>query len=127
LPPFPQKRTTRTLIVPDTAQALHTIDSVVQSLSPLKREKRKQYFTQIGNQHYLPNKETKSDPTKESIANHVSKAFHAWAERFEMPEGDSNVLLNIMGSLGDVVGADTKALDDLPIRNATKVKLFWFV
>jgi hypothetical protein len=44
-----------------------------------------------------------------------------------MPEGDSNVLLNIMGSLGDVVGADTKALDDLPIRNATKVKLFWFV
>lgn len=118
-----QKRATRTLIVPDFAQAIRALDSILQSLSPEKREKKRQYFAQIANQNYLPNKENGNDPTNESIANHVSKTFHGWAERFEMPQGDSNVLLNFMGTLGDVITADAKALDDVPIRNATKVSL----
>ncbi|KAL7519323.1 hypothetical protein ACHAWX_004790 [Stephanocyclus meneghinianus] len=122
-----KKRATRTLIVPDFTQAIRALDSILQSLSPEKREKKRQYFAQIANQNYLPNKENGNDPTNESIANHVSKTFHEWAERFEMPQGDSNVLLNFMGTLGDVITADAKALDDVPIRNATKeiVSLFF--
>lgn len=116
-----RKRSTRTCIVPDTTQVINAISSVMQSLAPEKREKKKQYFTQIANQNYLPNKETGKDPSQDAIAKHVTKTFHAWAERMGMPDGDSNVLLDIMGSLGDVVTADNKALDDLPIRNATKV------
>lgn len=126
-----KKRSTRTLIVPDINQVINAISSVVQSLSPEKREKKKLYFAQRANQYYLPNKETGKDPTPAAIANHVSKTFHAWAERMGVPEGDSNVLLNIMGSLGDVAvaTADDKALDDLPIRNVTKVRylLYSFV
>ena len=117
-----KKRTTRTLIVPDIAQVINAILSVVQSLSSEKREKKKQYFAQIANVNYLPDKETGKDPSQEAIAKHVSKTFHAWAKQMGMPDGDSNVLLSIMGSLGDVATADAKALDDLPIRNATKVR-----
>eukprot|EP00804_Cyclotella_cryptica_P002599 CCRYP_010426-RB/>CCRYP_010426-RB protein AED:0.13 eAED:0.13 QI:260/1/0.75/1/1/0.75/4/0/384 len=121
-----KKRTTRTLIASDITQAIHAIDSVLQSLSPEKREKKRQYYTQIAHQNYLPNKENGSDPTNEAIANHVSKTFHAWADRFGVPQGDSNVLLNIMGSLGDVITADAKALDEVPIRNATKTIVSMF-
>ncbi|KAL3770271.1 hypothetical protein ACHAWO_003676 [Cyclotella atomus] len=115
-----KKRASRILIVPDINQVINAISSVMQSLAPAKREKKKQYFAQRASQYYLPNQETGKDPTQAAIANHVSKTFHAWAERMGLPEGDSNVLLNIMGSLGDVATADDKALDDLPIRNVTK-------
>ena len=117
-----KKHTTRTLVVPDIAQVINAISSVVQSLSSEKREKKKQYFARIAHENYLPDKDTGKDPSQDAIANHVSKTFHTWANQMGMPDGDSNVLLSIMGSLGDVVTADTKALDDLPIRNATKVR-----
>lgn len=115
-------RTTRTLIVPDITQVINAISSVIQSLSPKKREKKKMYFTQIANQNYLPDNATGRDPSPRAIANHVSKTFNEWAERMGMPVNDPNVLLSIMGSLGDVVTADDKALDEVPIRNATKVR-----
>lgn len=118
-----KKRATRVLIVPDVVQAINAISSVLQSLAPEKREKKKQYFAQLANEHYLPNKDTGKDPTQAAIANHVSKTFRAWAERMGLPEGD-DVLLNVVGSLGDVVTADEKTVDEFPVRNATKVSAF---
>jgi hypothetical protein len=111
-----KKHTTRTVIVNDTSQALVTIDSVVRSLIPEKRSKRKKYFEQVGNQNFLPG----GGATQEVIANHVSKTFNDWAARFEMPDGDSNVVLSVLGSLGKVTTADRRMLDDVPIRNASK-------
>eukprot|EP00970_Alexandrium_tamarense_P003569 scaffold559_cov190-Alexandrium_tamarense.AAC.64 len=96
--------------------------SVVQSLSLEKKEKKRQYFTKIANQNYLPT-DNGTEPTKEAIANHVSKTFNAWAERFEMPEGDSNILLSMMESLNNVVTTDANMLEEAPIRNATKEML----
>lgn len=111
-----KKHTTRTVIVNDTSQALVTVDSVVRSLLPDKRTKRKKYFEQVGKQSFLPG----GGATQEVIANHVSKAFNDWAARFEMPDGDSNVVLSVLGSLGKVTTADRRMLDDVPIRNAAK-------
>lgn len=111
-----KKHTTRTVIVNDTLQALVTIDSVVRSLLPDKRTKRKNYFEQVGKQSFLPG----GGATQEVIANHVSKAFNDWAARFEMPHGDSNVVLSVLGSLGKVTIADRRMLDVVPIRNAAK-------
>jgi hypothetical protein len=111
-----KKHTSRTVIVNDTSQALSTIDSVVRSLLPEKRTKRKQYFEQVGKQSFLPG----GGATQEVIANHVSKTFYEWAARFEMPDGDSNVVLSVLGSLGKVTTADRRMLDDVPVRNASK-------
>ena len=37
-----------------------------------------------------------------------------------MPEADSNVVLSMLGSLGNVATADAGTLDDVPIRNDSK-------
>jgi hypothetical protein len=101
---------------------LVTIDSVVKSLLPEKREKRRKYFAQVGSQNFLPGGGTQ----QEVIANHVTKTFNAWAERFEMPDGDSAVVLSVLGSLANVTTADIHVLDEVPIRNASKELIIEF-
>ena len=120
-----KRRVTRTAIVSDISQVIETIDSLVQSLTPEKLEKRRRYFAQIANQNFLPGTGTDQRPTKEVIANHVAKTFNAWAERLDMAEGDSAVVLSMLGSLANVgtanVGtANASSLDEVPIRNTSK-------
>eukprot|EP00956_Cyclotella_meneghiniana_P034260 scaffold102865_cov64-Cyclotella_meneghiniana.AAC.6 len=62
-------------------------------MTPEKRIKKARYFTQLSNQHYLPNNETGEDPTREMVANHVIKTFREWADRMDMPPEDVNVLM----------------------------------
>mmetsp|Transcript_2122 Transcript_2122/g.4039 ORF Transcript_2122/g.4039 Transcript_2122/m.4039 type:complete len:397 (+) Transcript_2122:763-1953(+) len=119
--PFLQKRVTRTFVVSDVAQVIRAIESVVHSLSPEKREKKRKYFAQIAKQNYLPSKGGEgAPPANEAIANHVVKAFNAWAESFEMPEGDSAVALRFSGSLGKVATSKMEDFDEVPIRNTSK-------
>mmetsp|Transcript_46963 Transcript_46963/g.98525 ORF Transcript_46963/g.98525 Transcript_46963/m.98525 type:complete len:455 (+) Transcript_46963:83-1447(+) len=113
-----KRRMTRTAIVPDASQVIQTINSLVQALTPEKREKRKKYFAQIASKNYFPSEG--SQPTKEAVANHVTKIFNDWAERFEMPNGDSNVILSMLGSLGNVAAANKGTMDEVPIRNDSK-------
>ena len=103
----------------DTTQVLRTIDSVVQSIQPEKRDKRRLYFAEIASQHFLPSGDG-TQPMQEVIANHATKTFHAWAEQFAMPPGDSSVALSVLGKLANVTTADKTILNDVPIRNASK-------
>ncbi len=103
----------------DTTQVLRTIDSVVQSIQPEKRDKRRLYFAEIASQNFLPSGDG-TQPMQEVIANHATKTFHAWAEQFAMPPGDSSVGLSVLGSLANVTTADRTILNDVPIRNASK-------
>jgi hypothetical protein len=105
--------------VTDTTQVLRTIDSVVQSIQPEKRDKRRLYFAEIASQHFLPSGDG-TQPMQEVIANHATKTFHAWAEQFAMPPGDSSVALSVLGTLANVTTADRTILNDVPIRNASK-------
>ncbi|KAL3778647.1 hypothetical protein ACHAW5_007537 [Stephanodiscus triporus] len=107
------KHTSRTVIAVDTSQALRTIDSIVKSLLPEKCEKKKKYFAQVGNQNFLPG--VGAQHMQEVIANHVKKLFDAWAERFEMPEGDSAIVLSVLGSLANITTVDMHVLDDVLI------------
>lgn len=112
---------TRTFVVSDVTQVIRAIESVVQSLSPEKREKKRKYFAQIAKQNYLPsNGGEDATPANEAIASHVVKAFNAWAESFEMPEGDSAVALRFSGSLGKVATSKIEDFDEVPIRNTSK-------
>lgn len=118
------KHTSRTAIVSDISQVLRIIESVVQSLLPEKREKRRLYFAQVASQHFLPGEGTQQ--LQEVIANHATKAFVAWADRFAMPESDASVALSVLGSLAKVTTADRAILNDVPIRNASKEMILRF-
>ena len=113
-----KKHVTRTAIVTDVSQVISTIESVVSSLLPEKREKRRKYFEQQAAQHFLPGGSMK--PSQEIIANQVQKTFNAWADRFEMAEGDASVVLNTLESLVNVGTASANEMNDVPIRDASK-------
>jgi len=119
-----KKHVTRTAIVTDAAQVVQTIQSTVASLQPDKREKKAKYFQQVATKHFLPGGVGK--PTQEVIANHVMKTFNAWADRYEMEEGDSSVVLNTLESLVNVGTANANTLEDVPIRDASKELLATF-
>ncbi|KAL9188605.1 hypothetical protein ACHAXT_006983 [Thalassiosira profunda] len=114
-----KKRIARTVVVSDVSQVIQSIDSFAQSLTSEKREKRRKYFAQVASKNFLPVDGT-VQPTQEAIANHVTRTFNEWAERMEMPEGDSNVVLSMLGSLANVATATASTLDDVPITNASK-------
>lgn len=82
------------------------------------------YFAEIADQHFLPSKE--SQHIQEVIANHATKAFTAWSERFAMPTGDSSVALSVLGSLANVTTAKRSILKDVPIRNVSKEMIMNF-
>jgi len=118
-----KKLVTRTAIVTDSATVVQTIQSTVASLQPDKREKKAKYFQQVATKHFLPGG---GKPTQEVIANHVMKTFNAWADRYEMEEGDSSVVLNTLETLVNVGTANANTLEDVPIRDASKELLATF-
>ena len=120
-----KKHVTRTAIVTDSAQVVQTIQSTVASLQPDKREKKAKYFQQVATKHFLPGVGV-GKPTQEVIANHVMKTFNAWADRYEMEEGDSSVVLNTLETLVNVGTANANTLEDVPIRDASKELLATF-
>ena len=123
-----QRTKIRILIVADISQALSAIASIVQSLAPKKREKKRKYFAGVAMQNYLPSCLGNGivEPTQEEVANYSRKAMEAWATRMEMQQGDSNIALDMLGSIGNIVAASKKDLDSIPITTASKETIRYF-
>lgn len=121
-----QRTNIRILIVADVSQAISAMQSVIQSLAPEKREKKRKYFAQIAEQNYLPSSMMMMgggggiEPTQEGIANYAKNAMISWAERMEMQQGDINVALDMLGSIANMVTASDRDLDNIPITTASK-------
>lgn len=117
-----QRTNIRILLVTDVSQAISAMSSIIQSLAPEKREKKRTYFAQIAEQNYLPSSMVRGgvEPTQETIANHAKEAMIAWAERMEMQQGDINVVLDMLGSIANLATASNSDLDNIPITTASK-------
>jgi hypothetical protein len=117
-----QQTGVRLLIVTDMSQAIAAITSIVQSLAPDKREKKRKYIAQIAEKNYLPSSMYVGgvEPTQEAIANHAKQAMAQWAARMEMQQGDINVALDMLGSIVNVVTASYGELDNIPITSSSK-------
>ena len=124
-----QRTNNRIVIVADLSQAISAIASVVQSLAPEKREKKRKYFAQIAEQNYLPSSMGGGggiEPTQGVIANYAKKAIVEWAKRMEMQRGDVNVALDMLGSIANVVTASNNDLDNIPITATSKATIRQF-
>jgi len=118
-----QRTNIRILIVADVSQAISAIASVVQSIAPEKREKKRKYFAQIAEENYLTSAMMKGgiEPTQETVANYAKKTMITWAERMDtIQRGDINVALDMLGSIGNVATASNSALDNIPITALSK-------
>eukprot|EP00984_Skeletonema_dohrnii_P005505 scaffold1938_cov114-Skeletonema_dohrnii-CCMP3373.AAC.5 len=118
-----QRTNIRILIVADVSQAISAITSVVQSIAPEKREKKRKYFAQIAEENYLTSSMVKGgiEPTQETVANYAKKTMITWAERMDtIQQGDINVALDMLGSIGNVATASNSDLDNIPITALSK-------
>jgi hypothetical protein len=96
-----------------------------------KKDAKHAYFEKQRERFFLP---TSSITSTNSIpmacapaaAAHVAEALREWAQSFDLPPGEANVLMSLLGTLGDIVTADDHVLESVPIDDRTKRLLHVF-
>jgi hypothetical protein len=119
----------RVSLVSSAEVALQTIGSVVEAISK-QRTMAVQYFEAQARKHYLPtpgvsNGATIPEVCRPEAAEQIAEALRSWAERFDLPPGEINVLMSTIGSLGAIVTATQEQssllLDTtIPVEDRTK-------
>jgi hypothetical protein len=125
---------TRVVLVPSTQKAIATLTSMVDALQ--KRGVKHLYFNKQREKHYLPDSRsstnggaggTKISPSySASAAKHVAEALRQLGERFDMPPGEADVLMSLLGTLGDIATADDNVLANIPMEDRSKQILHAF-
>ena len=110
----------RVFIVPDVASAITILSSVVQALTPASRNLKKQYHHSVKSKNFVGDNTSSS---KAAAIMHVATAFRNWANRFELPVGEADVLMSRFGSIS---GIGTAELNAAPLYDSTKDKLHSF-
>jgi len=91
---------------------------VVQTLTPARRNLKKQFYDAVKSKNFVGDK-----TAREAAAAHVTAAFRNFAQRFELPVGEEDVLLSRFGSISGIGTAD---LSSAPIYDTTKDTLTAF-
>lgn len=104
-----QEGSAHVYIVPDVASAVTILSTVVQSLTPERRELKRKFCETIQSKNFL-------DTTKDAstAALHVTGSFRAWAQRFQLSTGAADVLMGRLNSLSRIASADRTVLDRIP-------------
>jgi hypothetical protein len=104
-----QEGSAHVYIVPDVASAVTILTTVVQSLTPERRELKRKFCKTIQSRNFC-------DATKDTgtAALHVTGSFRAWAQRFQLSTGAADVLMGRLNSLGRIASADRTVLDGIP-------------
>ena len=128
-------------MVSSADQALASLCSLVDAIQ--KRDVRSAYFECQRQRFYVPRLSSIDGSTPEDANNatatwtipqtcrpaaaaHVANALRSWADRFELPPGEVDVLMSVLGSLSSIVTADPQQLEQLPLEARTKQLLTAF-
>jgi hypothetical protein len=124
----------RVVLVPSTQKAISTLTSMVDALQ--KRDVKHLYFNKQREKHYLPDSRSSTNgraggaiipPSySASAAKHVAEALRQWGERFDLPPGEADVLMSLLGTLGDIATADDNVLASIPMEDRSKQILHAF-
>lgn len=93
-----------------------TLLSIIEAIQ--KKELRWAYFERQQARYFLPVQGSIPESCRHTAAIHIAEALRSWADRFDMPPGEVNVLMSMMGSLEKIVTAD--GLDMIPVEERTK-------
>ena len=119
----------RLLVVPDAQTALEGIRYFADSLKPEKMALKQAFFRRQEIQHCIPTNSCSSQRKNEGdhsandqqrnrySSNHVRHAFSNWAHRFELPMGEEDVLMEMLGSLQSIA---TVQDDGVPMEDRTR-------
>lgn len=113
-----QDGSARVFIVPHAASAIDILSSVVQTLTPARRDLKKKFHDSVKSKNFVGD-----NASQQAASNHVTAAFRNFATRFELPVGEDDVLMSRFGSISGVGTAD---LRPAPIYDSTKDTLTAF-
>ena len=121
-----KEKTSLVYMLPNTSTAISTLVSVADAIP--KRELRERYFESQGKRYFLPLEGGTFIPktSAPAAAAHLAVAFRSWAERFDLPTGEADVLMSLLGTLGNIASADDEILDGVPIEERSKRALHAF-
>jgi len=126
------KGNSRVYIVPDYDSILQTISITLDSCTKEKSKLKEHYFQQEAKRVSLPQNPTTSitdeiiqptpnDETLTMATQHVRNVFQSWAEkRMDLSIDDTNVIMNVLGSLEKIMNATEDVLEEVPINPSTK-------
>lgn len=113
-----KEKLSRVYIVPTAEAALAMIVNLEIDLS--KSKKRHLYYQRQMAAHFVPPNNTANAQEHQRAAMvHVAEALRKWADRYELPPGEINVLMSLMGTLGNISKAG-RLLENAPVEERTK-------
>jgi len=109
------------LTVPDTAAAVAALMDICDANGPTKRGLRREFTQRQRSNIFLPDVSTglAHSNTDGRAASWAATAFRQWAERFDLPQGEADVLMSVMGSMENIVAGDGGALARAPVEDRT--------
>ena len=84
------------------------------------------YFRKEAERNLLPGSSSDNSISQSHASSHISTAFREWMKRNHLFEGDACVVMNVMGSLGNILKADRDTLDQIPVDSSTKKAILNF-
>lgn len=78
------------------------------------------YFDKQSSKHFLPMNGFIPVSNSTAAAQHTAEAIRTWADRLDLPDGEADVLMSLLGTLGDIVTADDNVLTNIPIEERSK-------
>jgi hypothetical protein len=116
------------LTVPDTAAAITALISIADAMLPAKRALRREFVERQRLAYFLPQDVSGfPHPSADSrAASHAATAFREWAQQFEFPAGEADVLLSLLGTLENVVTGNDQSLAIAPVEARSKEMLHAF-
>jgi hypothetical protein len=116
------------LTVPDTATAIAALTTIADAMAPAKRALRREFVERQLLACFLPDDASGfPHPNADGqAAMNGASAFREWAELFELPPGEADVLMSIMGTLENIVTGDYQALTRAPLEDRSKEILHGF-
>lgn len=106
---------------------MDALKAIAKALSSTSQIKRAKYHEKQHGKYFLPQPTHIPIVCREAAAMHVAEAFRDMGVRFEFPPDETDVILSILGTLGNTASANDTLLASIPIdrRSKTMLQLFF--
>jgi len=121
-----QKGNARVFVVSDIESILHTVSITLNSLTREKCTLKEKFFLSQAKRNFLPDIDTGEVEYQKAVAEHVTNMFRSWSENVGISTSDANVIMNVLGSLDQILAADEGVLKDVPVDSSVKKKILQF-
>lgn len=110
----------RSFLLSTPEKAIAIISSFDNACNNRMVEKKTLYFEKQHQRYFLPRPNHIPTTSIPAGASHIRAALSDWANRFEFPSGEADVMANMLGTLQAIGTADASVLQTVPLDSRSK-------